>query len=95
MQEALAELYALGIQEDELSIVGHGDGATMAGREHIEIDTIGGVGWLLDLGRGFFQGRCRCRSDESSSGETQKGGNHIGSSFGHGLGFIDAQGITR
>ena len=64
MLEALTDIFALRVW-GKLIIVGLGDGAAMAGHELIDNDTFGGVGWLLDLGRVFFQGRCRCRSNES------------------------------
>jgi len=76
----------------------------MAERDHIGIDTFGGVAWRLHLGRGFFQGRCRCRSggsfgcdaqSESFGCDTQIGDNHIDSIFGHAFSFTEQKNITR
>jgi hypothetical protein len=80
---------------DALGIVVHGNGAAMAERDHIGIDTFGDVAQPLDLGRSFFQNRCHYRSDGCFGGDTQMGHNHIGSIFGHGFSFIEGKGITR
>ena len=65
---------------DALGLVGHGDGAAMAERDHIGIDTFGGVSEPLDLGRR--------RPDGSFGEDTQRADTHISCSFGHGFSFI-------
>ena len=64
----------------------------MAERDHIGIDTFGGVTY----GRSFLQDRCGCRSNGPVGGDNRMGdNNHLGSIFDRGFGFIDGKGITR
>jgi hypothetical protein len=78
-----------------LGIVVHVNGAAMAERDHIGIDTFGGVAQPLDLGRSLFQDRCQYRTDGCFGGDTQMGDNHIGSIFGHGFSFIDGNNTVK